>query len=256
MQNRIQTVLAISSVVVITTAGATTAGSGNNASVLQETPVTATTGNSLRIDQTAADGSIVAGVELTGADLDSENVISGIQDDNGDAPDATEFFELGTTMITSDMDGGATQSGIGNAADITVGENGKVVGLRQTQTGGNEIGEYNKAVITANSGKVLLLQDGDRNDATLSTSDSAALASLLQDGDDNTASVNVSGTDSQGILAQIGDGNATDLNVDTAGASVSFTVQGNNTSATLPASVVSSAGGGQITIIQRPLGGQ
>lgn len=246
MKRRVQTGLVLTSVVAITTAGAAAAGSGNNASVLQETPATATTGNSLSIDQTAADESIVAGVERTEANPDDADSIFSSQGANGNE---IEFLTPGTPLITADTAGAATQAGIGNEATITTGGLGTFVGLRQ-------IGENNNAGITGDSGQVLLFQNGNGNNGTLSTSDSAALASLLQEGNGNTATVIVSGTDSQGILAQIGDENATDLNVDTNGASVSFTVQGNNTSATLPASVVSSAGGGQITIIQRPLGGQ
>jgi len=250
MKSRIQTVLAISSVAIISTAGVATAGSGNNASVLQETPVTAIEGNSLSIDQTVATNSNIAGVQRTGADPDNANLINDLEDSSGDAPDTTEFLALtAPSLITADTAGAATQTGSGNEATITVGGVDTFVGLRQT-------GDNNNAEITSGSGQVLLFQEGDGNNGTLSTSDGALLASLLQDGNENRATVTVSGVDSEGLLAQIGDDNDTDLTVNTAGASVTFTVQGNNTSATLPASVVSSAGGGQITIIQRPLGSQ
>jgi len=246
MKRRIRTGLALASVVAITTAGAAAAGSGNNASVLQESFANSVTGNSLSIDQTDANGSIIAGAERTGADPDEANRIDSNQGANGNE---IEFLTPNAPLITADTAGAATQSGSGNEATITTGGSGTFVGLRQT-------GDNNTAGITGTSGQVLLFQDGNGNDGTLSTSDGATLASLLQAGNDNTATVTVSGIDSEGVLAQIGSGNTTDLNVDTNGASVSFTVQGNNTSATLPANVVSSAGGGQITIIQRPLGGQ
>ncbi len=249
MKLRAKTILTLTTAACVAAGGMAVAGSGNNATVLQKTPVTANTGNSLSIDQTAADGSIVAGVKRTETNPDDAVSIDVKQGANGNE---IEFLTPGTPLITADTAGAATQDGIGNEAAITVTGSDTFVGLRQ-------IGDNNSTGIegiTAKSGEVLLFQNGNGNTGTLSTSDSAALASLLQEGNGNTATVIVSGTDSQGTLAQIGDGNTTDLNVDTAGASVSFTVQGNNTSSTLPANVVSSAGGGQITIIQRPLGSQ
>lgn len=244
-----KTFITLTTVACVAAGGMALAESGNNAAVLQETTEGAAVGNSLSIDQSGATGSTVAGVTRNGTDpIDNANTIS-LEDEEGDQPDATEFLSLEDPLITFNREGSATQSGSGNTADIEVTGIGTEVGLFQD-------GIDNEGTITAGSGQILLYQEGDGNTGTLTTEDGAARASLLQDGNGNTASVEVSGLDTQGLLAQIGDGNETELNVATQGATVSFTVDGNNTSASLPASVVSNAGGGQITIIQRSLGGQ
>ncbi len=236
--------LAVSTAALVTIAGPGVAGSGNNAFVIQETPLGAAEGNSLRIDQSAASDSTVAGVARTPIDPDdATNTIT-----LSPTPEDSEFLDHSGTLINFDPDEAAMQSGNGNSASIVTLSN-STVGLFQS-------GNNNSGAINAGAGQVLLYQYGNGNEGTLSTQNSAALASLLQDGDGNTGAVTVSGAGTEGLLAQIGNNNSTSLEVDTSGASVSFTVNGSNTSASLPASVVSTAGGGNITIIQRPLIGQ
>lgn len=238
----------------ITIGGMAIAGSGNNASVLQESSSGATVGNSLTINQNGATSSTVAGVTRTSADRKNGSNTISLTDDNGDSPAATQFQSLGDSLLSFDADGMATQSGRENTASITVTGVGTTVGLYQGKSDEGVGGENNTGTIIAGSGQVLLHQDGSGNSGTLTTASGASLASLLQEGDSNKGTVIVSGSGTRGLLAQIGDGNETNLTVDTAGASVSFTVAGDNTTASLPANVVSTSGAGQITIIQRQLG--
>lgn len=244
MKHFVRNFLAVSSAALVVIAESAVAGSGNNAFVIQETPLGAAEGNSLRIDQSAASASTVAGVARTSIDPDEAmNTIT-----LSPTPEDTEFLDQTGTLISFDAAKAATQSGVGNSASIVTG-NDTSVGLFQS-------GSDNSGAINAGSGQVLLYQEGTGNDGTLSTQNGAALASLFQEGDGNTGAVTVSGAATEGLLAQIGNNNSTSLEVDTSGASVSYTVNGNNTNASLPASVVSTVGGGNITIIQRPLIGQ
>lgn len=235
---RAKSIFTLTTALCVATGGMALAGSGNNASVLQESPSGAEFGNSLTIDQSGASNSRVAGVTR----------------DDADPADATSQISLGDQLIRFDSNEMATQSGSGNEASITVTGSGTTVGLYQGNSVEGLGGDNNTGTITANSGQVLLYQDGSGNSGTLTTEDGASLASLLQEGNRNKGTVTVSRSRTEGLLAQIGNGNDTELNVDTDGASVSFTVAGDNTTTPLPANVVSTYGSGQITIIQRQLG--
>ncbi|MBU2359134.1 MAG: hypothetical protein KKB02_09425, partial [Alphaproteobacteria bacterium] len=120
----------------------------------------------------------------------------------------------------------AVQFGSGNSASITLSGDGGVAGL-------NQLGNDNNAIINVDgldaSGSVF--QNGDRNAADLLVSSSGASGALIQIGNDNNTRLSVSGS---------------------ANASVSFTLEGNGVTTTVPATV-SSIGGGQVTIIQRQL---
>ncbi|TQE98538.1 MAG: hypothetical protein FKY71_13325 [Spiribacter salinus] len=257
---RAKSIFTLTTALCVATGGMALAGSGNNASVLQESPSGAEFGNSLTIDQSGASGSTVAGVSRTSADPGDATATISLVDGDGNAldasasPDETEFLSLESPLLSFQEDGRATQSGSGNEASITVTGSGTTVGLYQNNSG-EPSGRGNTGTITANSGQVLLYQDGSGNSGTLTTEDGASLASLLQEGSGNKGTVTVSGSEAEGLLAQIGNENITDLTVDTEGATVSFTVAGDNTTGSLPANVVTTSGTGQITIIQRPLGG-
>jgi len=205
------------------------AGSGyaadGNVLVVEQTGVS----NNLRVDQTEAQNSLVAGV--------SESSDFGLSLDP--AAEAGSFFVFGdvsgaansnssNTLQILDSGAAATQDGIGNNAEISLSGNGSFAGLEQR---------------------------GDRNDGQIVVSGDSSGGIIVQQGNDNSGSVEVTSDVAFGELIQIGNDNETSFAVTgSPNATVSFTVQGNGTTTNLPASVVTSSGG-QITIVQRQLGG-
>lgn len=262
MRLNIHTIAAISAAACASVAG-TGFAQGNQAFVLQDSQG-ASEGNSLRIDQSNATYSQVAGV-FRGVELSTASNNFNANNFNAnsltlDGSDATDPMNL--LLTPSEQEERAEQQGLGdppsgndlatqrggdNLADINVTGDFTEVGLFQNGSG-------NKGDIEAGSGTVLLFQEGYGNEGNLKTNNGAARASLLQVGNDNFGTVIVSGVDtsgSEGNLAQIGSDNETTLNIRTDGASVDFTVYADNTNTTVPANVVTNLGGGQITIIQR-----
>lgn len=222
-------ILSLSAAVCIGSSGAVIAQDGNSI-IVQQTGES----NSLRVDQSAAQNSLVAGVPP------SNNF--GLQLDP--ASDEGSFFvfgDVGTDNVDSNtlsiVDSGtaAIQDGTNNSADITLSGAATFAGLRQ-------VGDRNNASITVGGG-------------SSSSSDNSG-GIIVQQGDDNIGSVRVDGTNAFGELIQIGDTNDTAFTVTSPNSNVSFTVIGNNINSQqqqLPASVATTSGG-QVTIVQRQLG--
>jgi hypothetical protein len=183
--------------------------------------------NSLYVDQSAANNSIVAGdIETTGRALQ-------------DVP--------------------ALQDAGNNTAWITLSGDGARVGLRQTDTtlSGLSIGT-NTAIITGRAlATILLNQDGYGNHGTITVNgslDNRNHGELLQEGNKNKGTVTVSGSGTSGILSQTGDRNEADLEVVGNGTVVVWTQTGNDITTydgTTPAKVFSNAG--KITVTQSTL---
>lgn len=186
-------------------------------------------GNELRVDQSAATNSLVAGVP----DSDDFGLSLDPASDTGSfvVTGATSQPANGSNTITileRDRGTAATQAGLDNTADITLTGNSSFAGLEQL---------------------------GDGNDATIRADGSFSGGIIVQQGNENIGSVTVDSDGSFGELIQLGNGNEQGFTVSgSPNASVSFTVQGNNTSTTIPANVITNAGG-QVTIVQRQLGG-
>lgn len=194
--------------------GAGTAAAQNNAILIdQGNPRGGDVGNTLFVDQTGASNSLVAGIE-TGQPQDI------LQLD----PEITPLA-LGP-VSNFDSEAPAVQFGSGNSASITLSGDGVIAGLSQL---------------------------GNDNDAVMNISGLGAAGTIFQDGNGNEADLLVLSDRGRGELVQIGNDNDTELAV-TGGpnASVSFTIEGNGVSTSVPASV-SSFTGGQVTIIQRQL---
>lgn len=224
-------------------AGAAWAGSDNSILVEQSSPVGAAEGNTLSIDQTAARNSAVAGVTRNTLSLSGP----GTTTLGAPSPDSVLLATDGSALSFAPASP-ALQSGSANAASVILGGSGTQVGLSQTGSG-------NTATIDASAGQALLSQNGTLNTGSVSVSSGAALGSLLQDGNGNTGSVSVAGQGVKGQLAQIGNDNTTNLSVESLSSpSVSYTVQGNNLTTAVPASVFTS-NGGQVTIVQQQLVG-
>lgn len=203
--------------------GAAYAGSGN--SVLVEQIATSDGGkNTLFIDQSSASNSTVGGVpegrmvelDLTGL---GETELNTLSTSIGQASSVA----LSDNFLTISAGGSqATQMGAGNTASITLIGNGGQAALEQ-------FGNNNSATILVENADIgVIVQDGSRNRGTLTVSDLGASGELIQIGDDNETVLSVTGTQN---------------------ARVSFTVQGNGVSTSIPASVVSNVNG-QITIVQ------
>lgn len=203
--------------------GAAYAGSGN--SVLVEQIATSAGGNNtLFIDQSGASNSTLGGLPedrelelgLTGLDQNTLNTLSaGI----GQA----SSLALSDNLLTISGGGSqATQLGAGNTASITLIGDGVQAALEQ-------FGNDNSATILVDNADLgVIVQDGSRNRGSLTVSDLGASGELIQIGDDNVTDLSVTGTQN---------------------ANVSYTIQGNGVSTSIPASVVSNVNG-QITIVQ------
>lgn len=224
-------------------AAATAQADNNSIIVLQEAEAGAAVGNTLRVDQSGATNSLVAGAGLAAgtnlATLSPSNLLDGSE------------------VLVGTVEGGllqrlplapATQQGTGNSATIDVLGDGSFVGLSQTGSG-------NAGTLTANGGTALLFQNGTGNQGTIDVT-GGALGSLVQEGNRNTGTVEVVGEGGEGLLAQLGDDNVTVLTIETmanASPQVSLTVQGNGLTQTVPANVFTSSGG-QISIVQSQTG--
>ncbi len=212
-------------VLVTVCAGSAVAQDGNVIVIEQEGEA-----NSLRVDQTRASNSLVAGVPA--ADSFGSAADFGLSlDPDEDAESFVVFGNViaanGNTLNIVDRGSSATQSGTRNSASITLEGNGSFAGLEQ-------LGDRNEATIDVNGNSAggIIVQSGNRNSGSVSVTENGAFGELIQIGSDNVTAFSVSGNPN---------------------ASVSFTVQGDAISSSVPASVVTSSGG-QVTIVQRQLG--
>ncbi len=207
-------------------AGASLAQDGNVLIVEQDGA-----GNELRVDQSAATNSLVAGVPDSGdfgLSLDPASDTGSFVVTGAASQSATANGSNTITILEQDRGTAATQAGLDNTADITLTGNSSFAGLEQLGVG---------------------------NDATIRADGYFSGGIIVQQGNENIGSVTVDSDGAFGELIQLGNGNEQGFTVSgSPNASVSFTVQGNNTSTTIPANVVTNAGG-QVTIVQRQLGG-
>lgn len=167
------------------TASPSLAGSNNTVDLLQVS--TGQFGNTLTIDQSGADNSLVAGDRLA-------------------LTPARQIGDANSGNITVSGDGGRVafgQSGLGNDAVATVTGLGGLGAIEQ-------VGRGNGASLTVESVSALfpsegvIGQFGNRNTATLTVSGTNVRGTLLQTGSNNTNSLNVSGQDSSVVFSQFG----------------------------------------------------
>lgn len=197
------------------------AGDNNRVDLIQS--ATGSMGNTLTIDQSNADNSLVAGDPLgLGGALDV-------------AP--------------------AQQIGDDNTATLTLTGNGSQVRLEQGQVGNLAIGNEATAVISGFAGLGTIQQLGTENSASLTVSSDDASApsdgSIFQNGNRNRGTLTVEGTNVSGTLRQIGNDNVNNLSVSGLNSSVVFTQTGTglvNSGNTPGVSVFTNAG--NVTINQ------
>lgn len=172
------------------------AGDNNRVDLIQS--ATGSIGNTLSIDQSNADNSLVAGDPL------------GLQGAPGEAP--------------------AQQIGDDNTAALTLTGDGTRVFLEQGQTGVPALGNEASAVIAGFAGLGVIQQLGADNFASLTvtsdSSDSPSDGSILQEGNGNRGTLTVEGFNVSGTLRQIGNDNVNTLSVSGQNSSVEFTQQG------------------------------
>lgn len=172
------------------------AGDNNRVDLLQS--ATGNLGNTLTVDQSGADNSLVAGA------LGSENPL----------------------VLTP-----AQQVGDGNEAMLTLTGDGARMFLQQGQSIDNPgIGNEAIAVIAGRTGLGVIQQLGSDNFASLNvTSQDATLpsdGSIFQDGQGNSGTLTVEGLNVSGTLRQIGNDNVNTLAVTGENTSVEFIQEG------------------------------
>ncbi|MEP9374472.1 hypothetical protein [Mesorhizobium sp. KR1-2] len=168
-------------------AGTAGAGNGNKLYLLQEKTF-GTEGNTLSVDQSQANDSIIRGL------------VSGQP---------------------------ATQKGSGNRAELTIDGNGGRVQLLQNNSISGGAGNSAVVNLSGNA-LAILGQVGAGNTANLSVAGELAQGSIFQTGKFNNADLSVSGNRAKGLVTQIGNNITTGLSVTGTGTTVSYTVNGNN----------------------------
>lgn len=168
-------------------AGTASAGNGNELYLLQEKTF-GTEGNTLSVDQSQANGSLIQGLKIGHR---------------------------------------ATQKGDGNLARIIVEGDGGRVNLLQDNSTSRGAGNSAVVNLSGNA-LATVGQVGANNAATLSVAGALAQGSIFQAGKSNQASLQVSGQKAQGFVTQIGNNNTTGLSVTGPGTTVSYTLIGNN----------------------------
>nr|WP_321444466.1 hypothetical protein [uncultured Cohaesibacter sp.] len=202
------------------------------------------TANEISIDQQNASNSQVGGVELVpGLNLED-----------------TTFNQIDlTTNEATALANPASQFGTGNTADITLDGEGGAVFLQQ---GGQLTDGNNNATVAINSGLTggsfaAILQNGSNNTANAAINGSLSQADILQQGNGNqgTVSIGADGLPTDRVrasLTQNGDNNNTELQVTGINAGeYSYTVNGSNTSTSVPAAIVTN--GASVSITQSTL---
>lgn len=198
------------------------AGSGNSI-IIEQISDGSGIGNTLIVDQTAAEGSNVGGVsdsyEFTFTSVFEEDAVTALR--NGLVSRSSVTLDQNTISI----DGGASpaiQNGSDNEVSIEVIGSGGYVGMQQFGTG--------------NTAEILVNGTGARG-------------IIIQNGHGNFGKLEVMGEYADGEIFQIGNKNDTNLNVSGENARVSYTINGNDVVTKIPASVVTNVNG-QVTIVQ------
>lgn len=217
-------------------ATAAVAGEGNSAALLQLSPAGTTNGNTLSIDQSEANYSVLRGVgtELAGGlGATVLNVVAG------------------TNPLL------ATQRGEGNAATIKMTGEGGELQLLQTNFSTatwlpDQAGGGNVASVTLTGDALAgVIQIGDSNLATLSLEDGAR-GLVAQWGTNLSATLEVASRGS-GTVVQIGNNSSVGTVSVLSNNQVTYTQIGNNLQSTVEASVYST-NQGSITITQTAFG--
>lgn len=190
-------------------AGPAAAGNSNTIYVIQESSLGGS-GNTLTVDQSAANNSLVRGLN------------------EGEA---------------------AKQKGDGNEAILTIEGTGGVIELLQDNSASGLPGNRARVEVNGNAlGTVS--QIGSNNRAVLSVSGELAQGTIIQNGDLNTANLTVAGSDANGSITQTGGQTETQLNVLGAGTSVNYTVNGNGVSNVQAGGLQVFTNGATVTITQ------
>ena len=196
--------------------------------------------NSISVDQQGANDSQVGGVAY-----DSAN-------------NAFNRIDLSTNEADA-LANPVLQLGERNSADVTLTGEGGTVFLQQQGQAPNTNGINNTADITINStvggGNLgAVLQAGNDNQATIAINGSQLEANVLQDGNGNVGAVqigssNVPLSNARATLTQNGNGNNTELQVlGTNNSEFNYTINGNNTTTSVPAVIITN--GASVTITQ------
>jgi hypothetical protein len=193
-------------------AGTASAGNGNELYLLQEKTF-GTEGNTLSVDQSRANDSIIRGL-------------------GSDTP--------------------AVQKGDGNIAKITIKGDGGRVQLLQNNSASRGAGNSAVVDLSGNA-LATLGQVGAGNTATLSVAGKLAQGSIFQTGDSNEAKLQVSGSGAKGQLIQNGNNNVTGLSVLGAGTTVSYTLNGSNVTNVPAGGVQVYTNGAAVSITQTTL---
>jgi hypothetical protein len=225
------------------------AGDGNMIYIKQESPAGSTAGNSLTIDQSEADNSLVHGpsAELLG--------LLGAVSTSQQGDDIVPFSGNlpGTTF--------GTQRGEGNQATLSItGSGGGELQLLQDSSPNQAVlppagtTSGNQATITA-SGAALggVIQLGESNTADLNLSGGVGTATGLISQRGNSLSANLSvGSGGRGQIVQIGNNSDTGAVTVPPNASLAYTQVGDNLAPVGPTAVqiISSTNSGNISITQ------
>lgn len=161
------------------------AGDGNSVDLLQIS--TGQTGNTLSIDQSDADNSVLSGDRLS-------------------LTPARQIGDANTANLSIEGNGGQIgfgQSGVANTADVSIlGPN--ALGLVE------QAGLSNTALLSVTStdaqfpAEGLITQVGNRNDAALTVRGSNTSGALVQLGSGNTNALTVDGSNASVVFTQIG----------------------------------------------------
>ena len=201
----------VRTIVLVLIVAGSQAGAGENNSIYILQNSSGGIGNSLVIDQSAAQNSLVAG------------------NASGNVP--------------------ARQTGDGNTAEITLEGEGATVLFSQNNSLTSLVSGNSATISGGDLASIVLNQRGSGNVADLQVSGLNNSAGLRQFGDNNDGSVLVSGNNNSGNLFQQGDGNSYTLTVTGTDTNVTFRQIGDNLSSAsgIGPSVISNGGTVQIT---------
>lgn len=215
--------ITMSAILLAALCGTAYAGDSNQITITQDGLA-----NSLTVDQSQANNSIVGGTELNG-----DNRLS-----------------LGSS---------AKQLGNGNTADLTITKDGSLDGgqIGLFQSNSSQSGSPNNAIVSVlGSGLGLVSQDGEGNIANIHVEGENTTGNVSQTGNFNqvgtlsTPGLSVTGKNASGKIIQKGNGNDTALTVFGDGTSVTYTAAGDGLATTIPGGVQVISNGATVTITQ------
>ena len=192
------------------------AGDGNEIRIIQESGASGP-GNTLTVDQSGANNSLVTGLALRQDDL--ADILNQL--------DPSQPFNL-DSLVT--LEGPAIQTGGNNTAILTISEDSGAAGTSGVRSSLDR------------RGVIGLYQENDGSGANVATVDvtNNALGSVFQSGGMNTATLSVTGgpfneAQAQGAITQNGINNTANLSVTGVGARSALTLNGNDNDVSLNA---------------------